>query len=156
MPVKPVPKGYHTATPYLVVDGAAAAIKFYKKAYQAKELMRFDMGGKIGHAELQVGDSRIMLADEHPEMGYRGPQAYGGTSVGIVLYVPDADAVFKKAVAAGAKVVRPLQDQFYGDRAGTVTDPFGHQWTIMTHVEDVSPKEMKKRMKEFQKTQGGA
>jgi PhnB protein len=144
--VKPVPKGYHTATPYLIVAGAEKAIKFYEKAFGAKELMRFPgPGGKIMHAEIQLGDSPIMLADEAPEMDAKSPQAFGGTPVGIMLYVPDVDATFNQAVAAGAKVAKPVQDQFYGDRSGTLIDPFGHKWTVGTHVEDVKSDEMQRR-----------
>jgi PhnB protein len=144
--VKPIPEGYHTATPYLIIKGAAKAIDFYKKAFGAEEIMRFDMGGQIGHAEIKIGDSVIMLADEHPAMGYKSPLSYNGTPVSIALYVEDVDAWAKKVIAAGAKVTRPVQDQFYGDRSGTFTDPFGHVWTISTHKEDLSPEEMEKRM----------
>jgi PhnB protein len=145
--VKPKPDGYHTATPYLVIDGAAKALDFYKKAFSATELMRMadPKTGRVGHAEIKIGDSPIMLADEYPEMGYRGPKALGGTPVSIMLYVNDVDAVAKQAEAAGAKVLRPVQDQFYGDRAGTFEDPFGHMWTIATHKEDIPPDEMKRR-----------
>lgn len=152
MAVKPVPKGYHTATPYLIVDGGALALDFYKKAFGAEEVMRMPgPGDKISHAEIQIGDSRLMLADEFPEMGARSPKAFGGTAVGICLYVRDVDTVFDQAVRAGATVERPVQNQFYGDRSGTVVDPFGHKWTIATHVEDVSPAEMARRMAEMQK-----
>lgn len=144
--VKPIPEGYHTATPYLIVNGAASAIDFYKKAFGATELMRMPgPGGRIAHAEIKIGDSPIMLADEAPETPYRSPQSLGGSPVSILLYVEDVDAVFERAVSAGAKVQRPLADQFYGDRTGGVTDPFGHIWYIATHKEDVSPEEMKKR-----------
>jgi PhnB protein len=147
MAVKPIPEGYHSATPYLIVNGAADAIAFYKKAFGATELMRFPMpGGKIGHAEVRIGDSPIMLADEHPEMGYKGPQSLGGSPVNIMLYVEDVDSVFNRAVAAGAKVKDPVQDKFYGDRSGTLIDPFGHVWHISTHKEDVSLEEMQRRM----------
>jgi PhnB protein len=156
MAVKPIPDGYHTVTPYLIVNGAAAAIDFYKKVFGAKELMRMPgPGGKVGHAELQIGDSRIMLADEHPDMGAKAPGSFGGSPVGLMLYVEDVDVRFKRAIDAGAKVKKPLADQFYGDRSGTVTDPFGHQWTIATHKEDVSPEEMDRRMKAMMKKQGG-
>ena len=145
--VKPIPEGYHSATPYLIVNGGANAIEFYKKAFGAKEIMRMPRpDGKIGHAEIKIGDSPIMLADEVPEMGHRSPQSLGGTPVSIMLYVEDVDAVAGKATAAGAKVLRPVENQFYGDRSGTFSDPFGHQWHISTHKEDVSPEEMKKRM----------
>lgn len=144
--VKPIPEGYHTATPYLIIKGAAGAIEFYKKAFGAIETFRMAQpDGRIGHAEMRIGNSAIMLADEFPEMGARSPQAYGGTPVSILLYFEDEDAVFGKAVAAGAKVLKPVQDQFYGDRNGTLTDPFGHQWTIATHKEDLSPEEVKQR-----------
>ena len=144
--VKPIPEGYHTVTPYLIVKDGARAIEFYKKAFGATELLRMaDPGGKIGHAEIKIGDSPIMLADEVPEMGYRSPQAYGGSPVSILLYVEDVDALTSQAIAAGAKVERPVKDQFYGDRSGGVTDPFGHVWYIATHKEDVSPEEMRKR-----------
>src|ERR1700682_774933 len=129
MAVKPIPDGYHTATPYLIVHDAAGAIEFYKKAFGATELMRLaGPGGKVGHAEIKIGDSPIMLADEFPDMGVRGPQALGGSAVGILLYIEDVDAMFSRALAAGAKVIKPLQNQFYGDRSGTLADPFGHLW----------------------------
>jgi PhnB protein len=144
--VKPVPAGYHAATPYLIVDGAAKALEFYKRAFDATERMRMPgPGGKIGHAEVSIGDSVIMLADEHPEIGARGPHAYGGTPVSLHLYVPDVDATVKKAVAAGAKLVNPVADKFYGDRMGTIEDPFGHRWHVSTHLEDVPPDEMARR-----------
>ena len=144
--VKPVPAGYHAVTPYLSVRGAAEAIDFYKKALGAKELMRMPgPGGKIGHAEIRIGDSRVMLADEHPEMNFTGPQSYGGTSVHLHVYLPNVDAQVAKALKAGAKLVRPVKDQFYGDRLGTIEDPFGHVWHLATHVEDLSKAEMKKR-----------
>ena len=144
--VKPVPDGYHSVTPYLIVDGAAKAIAFYRQAFGAEELVRMDApGGRVGHAELQVGDSRIMLADEFPEMGAKGPKSVGGTPVHLLLYVNDCDAVFARAVGAGATAKKPLADQFYGDRSGTVEDPFGHSWTIATHKEDVAPDEMERR-----------
>jgi PhnB protein len=144
--VKPIPEGYHTATPYLIVKDAARAIEFYKKAFGATELMRMPgPDGKIGHAEIKIGDSPIMLADEVPGMGFRSPESLGGSPISILLYVEDVDVVFSEALAAGAKVQRPVADQFYGDRTGGVTDPFGHVWYIATHKEDVSPEEMKKR-----------
>lgn len=143
---RPIPKGYHAVTPYLSVQGAADAIGFYKKAFGAKEIMRMPgPGGTIGHAEIQVADSRIMLADEFPEMNFRSPRSVGGTPVNLHLYVPDVDKVVKKALAAGAKTLRPVADQFYGDRSGTLEDPFGHIWHVATHVEDVPMKELKKR-----------
>jgi PhnB protein len=154
MAVKPVPDGYHTATPYLVVQNAANAIEFYKKAFGATELMRMPgPGGRIMHAEIKIGDSPIMLADESPEMGIRSPQSLGGTPVSLLLYLNDVDARFKQAVAAGAAVQRPLRDEFYGDRTGTVIDPFGHIWSLSTHKEDLSPEQMEKRFQEFMKQQ---
>jgi PhnB protein len=144
--VKSIPDGYHNVTPYLVVDGAAKAIDFYKKVFGAAEKMRMPSpGGKVGHAELTLGDSMIMLADEHPDMGARAPHAFGGSAVNLMVYVPDVDATVKTAIAAGAKVVRPVENQFYGDRMGTIEDPFGHRWHVATHVEDVPPDEMAKR-----------
>lgn len=141
-----IPKGYHAVTPYLSVKGAAGAIAFYKKAFGAKEIMRMPgPGGTIGHAEIQIADSRIMLADEFPEMNFRSPRSVGGTPVNIHLYVPDVDKVAKRAVAAGAKSLRPVADQFYGDRSCSLEDPFGHVWHIATHIEDVPMKELKKR-----------
>jgi PhnB protein len=149
MAVKPIPDGYHTVTPYLIVKDGASALEFYKKAFGATEKMRMACpsgSGKVMHAEIKVGDSPIMLAGEFPEMNCRSPQSFGGTPVSICLYVEDVDALFKQAVAAGATVTRPLQDQFYGDRSGTVTDPYGHVWTISTHKEDVPDEEMHRRM----------
>ncbi len=142
-----MPEGYHTVTPYLIVRGAADAIEFYKRAFNATELFRMPMpNGKIGHAEIRIGNSHVMLADEMPEMNIRAPESFGGTPVGMYLYVEDADAVFNRAVAAGAKVDRPLADQFYGDRNGAIIDPYGHKWSIATHKEDLSPEEVKERM----------
>ena len=147
MAVKSVPDGYHTDTPYLIINGAAQALEFYKRAFGAAETVRMpDPKGRIAHAEMKIGDSMIMLADEHHEMGHRGPRTLGGTSVSILLYVPDVDTVFDRAIKAGAKSQRPVADQFYGDRMGTLEDPFGHVWTIGTHIEDVSAEEMKRRM----------
>ena len=144
--VKPVPEGYHTATPYLIIKGAAAALEFYKKAFGATELLRMPKpDGRIGHAEIKIGDSIIMLADEFPEIGARGPESYGGSPITIMLYVADVDAVFNRAVAAGAKVERPVANQFYGDRTGGIIDPFGHKWYLATHVEDVPPEELVRR-----------
>jgi PhnB protein len=146
MATKPIPEGYRTATPYLIIKGAADAIAFYKRAFGATELLRMaDPQGRVGHAEIKIGDSVIMLADEHPAMGYRGPRSLGGSSVSILLYLEDVDAVFERALKAGAKAQRPVADQFYGDRSGTLEDPFGHVWTVATHVEDVAPEEMKRR-----------
>ena len=144
--VKAVPDGFHTVTPYLCLKGAGEAIEFYKKAFGATEVFRMqDPSGKVGHAEIQIGDSRVMLADEYPAMGHKGPSAFGGSPVTIHLYVEDVDAMFNQAVAAGAKSVRPLADQFYGDRTGAIEDPFGHSWYLATHKEDLTPEEMGKR-----------
>jgi PhnB protein len=145
--VQPIPTGYHNVTPYLMVRNAAAAIDFYKKAFNAVELMRFPgPGGKIMHAEVKIGDSPVMLADEMPEEGFVGPQTLGGVGVSLMLYVEDVDTRFAQAIAAGATIKRPVQDQFYGDRTGTLVDPFGHVWSIGTHKEDVSMEEMQRRM----------
>lgn len=150
--VKPIPEGYHTVTPYLMIRDAARAIEFYKEAFGAREIHRMVMPeGRIGHAEIQIGDSRIMLADEFPEMGFVGPQTRGGTTVSLMVYVEDVDAVFDRAVKAGAKVTRPVANQFYGDRLGGLEDPFGHAWHISTHIEDVSPEEMQRRSEEQHK-----
>jgi PhnB protein len=144
--VKAVPDGYHTVTPYLVIRDAAKAIEFYKKAFDAKETFRMPgPGGKIMHAELEIGDSKVMLGEEMPEHGAKSPQALGGSPVNVFLYVEDADKVFQQAVAAGARVTMPLADQFWGDRYGKLADPFGHQWSVATHKEDVAPEEMAKR-----------
>ena len=146
MPVSPIPEGYHSVTPYLVMKNAATAIEFYKKAFGAVELLRMAApGGKIGHAEIKIGDSPVMLADEYPDMGSKGPESLGGTPVSLMIYVDDVDKIYPQAIAAGGKEVRPLQNQFYGDRSGTLTDPFGHVWTISTHVEDVPEEELAKR-----------
>jgi PhnB protein len=155
MACNPIPDGYHTATPYLMVQGAANAIEFYKKAFGAKELMRMaDPSGKIAHAEVQIGDSRIMLADENQEWGNKSPQSLGGSPVFIALYVKDVDATISQAVAAGAKVLIPVADQFYGDRTGRLVDPFGHIWMVSTHKEDVNPEEMMRRFADLMKKQG--
>jgi PhnB protein len=146
--VKPIPEGYHSVTPYLVVDGAAGAIEFYKKVFDATEVMRMPApGGKVGHAEIRIGDSLVMLADEYPDMGARGPRAFGGSPVTLHLYVADVDAVARQAVAAGAKERRPVRDEFYGDRTGTFEDPFGHVWHVATRKEDLAPDELKRRAK---------
>ena len=145
--VRPIPEGYHSVTPYLIVDGAAAAIEFYKMVFGATEVMRMPApGGRIGHAEIKIGDSHIMLADENPEMNARSPKSVGGSPLSLLLYVEDVDNTVERAVAAGAKLERPAEDKFYGDRMGAIEDPFGHHWYVGTHIEDVSPEEMKKRM----------
>jgi PhnB protein len=145
--MKPIPDGYHTLTPYLFIRGAADAIEFYKKAFGAIELFRMPRpDGRVGHAEIKIGDSPIMLADEHAEMGARSPQTVGGCPMLLHLYVPDVDALFAQAVAAGATVKRPIENQFYGDRSGGLEDPFGFTWYLATHIEDVSPEEMKRRL----------
>lgn len=147
MAVKPIPDGYHSITPYLIIKGAAQALEFYNKAFGAREIMRVPgANGTVGHAEIQIGDSKLMLADECPDMEFLSPTSRGGSSVSLLIYVEDVDNRFNQAVAAGAKVIRPLQDQFYGDRSGTIEDPFGHQWSIATHIEDVSMEEIQKRM----------
>jgi PhnB protein len=147
--VKPIPDGYPQVIPYLIVDGADAAIEFYVKVLGAKERMRMPgPDGKVGHAELELGGGLIMLADEFPDMDNRSPKAIGGTSVTIHAYVEDVDSVFNAAVEAGAKELRPVENQFYGDRTGQFEDPFGHRWSVATHVEDVPPDEMEKRAAE--------
>jgi PhnB protein len=144
--VPPMPAGYQAVTPYLSIRGAAKAIDFYKRAFGAKEVMRMPgPKGKLGHAEIAIAGHRIMLSDEYPEMDFLGPQSRGGTAVHLHLYLPNVDKVVARAVAAGAKLARPVENQFYGDRIGTVEDPFGHVWHVATHVEDVSKAEMKKR-----------
>ena len=157
MAVKPIPVGYHSVTPYLIIKGAADAIEFYKQAFGATELFRFPApDGKIGHAEIKIGDSPIMLADEFAEMGYKGPQALGGSPVSLMIYLEDVDTVFNRAVEAGASVKEAVQDKFYGDRTGTLTDPFGHVWHVSTHKEDVSMEEMEERAKQASaKASGG-
>jgi PhnB protein len=148
MTVKPIPQGYRSVTPYLAVRQAADAIEFYRRAFGAKERMRLAAPeGKIGHAELEIGDSVIMLADEFPDMDFRGPASLGGTSVTLHLYVKDVDASFRKAIDAGARPVREVKDQFYGDRTGAVRDPFGHVWHLATHKEEVSAEEIARRTK---------
>jgi len=146
--VKPIPDGHPAVSPYLIVNGAAGALAFYGKAFGATERFRHSgPDGRIGHAEITIGDSVIMLADEHPEIGARGPKAYGGSAVMLHVYVEDVDAIARQAIAAGAKVVRPVQDQFYGDRSGSFEDPFGHVWHVATHIEDVSAEELSERAK---------
>jgi len=147
MAVKPIPDGYHSVTPYLIVKGAGRAIDFYKQAFGAQEVMRFPGPNQtIGHAELRIGDSVIMLADPQPQGMHSSPETYGGSPVSLMLYVPDVDKTFKQAIANGAKQTRAVENQFYGDRSGILVDPFGHLWTITTHVEDVSAEEMQRRM----------
>jgi uncharacterized glyoxalase superfamily protein PhnB len=148
-PVKPVPEGFHTITPHLIVRGGEAAIAFYKKAFGAKEHHRSaGPGGKLMHAQLEIGSSKLFLADEFPEMGALSPLSRGGSSVTLSLYLPDADAVFNQAVAAGATVKMPMTDMFWGDRYGKLTDPFGHDWALCKHIEDVAPQEMERRSRE--------
>ena len=155
MAAKPIPEGHERATPYLCCRDAARAIEFYKNAFGATELSRLaEPGGKIGHAEIKIGESVIMLSDEYPDMGVRSPLALGGTPVSIHMYVKDVDALAKQAVAAGAQLERPVADQFYGDRSASLKDPFGHRWHISTHKEDVSPEEMRKRYDAYMKQQG--
>lgn len=146
MAVNPVPEGYCSVTPYLAIAGAARAIDWYAQAFGAVELFRLDHGGQIGHAEIRIGDSPVMLADESPEMNHIGPKSRGGPTTSFLIYLADVDAAFARAIDAGGTELRPVQDQFYGDRSGTLADPFGHVWTIATHIEDVSPEEMKRRM----------
>jgi len=154
--VQPIPKGYSSITPYLAIRGAAEAIEFYKKAFGAMELMRMPgPAGKLGHVEIKVGDSKVMLADESEQMNFLGPQAHGGTPVHIHVYVKDVDATVAKAVELGAKMMRQVQDMFYGDRTGAIEDPFGHFWHIATHVRDVSMAEMKRAAAEMAKAAGG-
>lgn len=147
MAVQNPPAGYHSVTPYLVVQDGAAAIDFYQRAFGAKEVFRMPMpDGRLAHAEIKIGDSHVMLADEFPEMGFKNPKAYGGTPVSLMIYVTDVDKQAAIAQQAGAKVLRPVETQFYGDRSGTFEDPFGHVWTLATHVEDVPPEELQARM----------
>ena len=148
---KPIPDGFHSVNVILTVDDAAKAIDFYKQAFGATEISRLPMGDKIGHAELQIGDTRIMLNDEFPERNNLGPKAIGGTPFGLIVYTPDVDGAFKKAIAAGGTEKMPVENQFWGDRMGTLTDPFGHSWSIATHVEDVPPEQFAERMAQSQK-----
>lgn len=148
--VSPVPSGYHSVTPYLLIGGASAAIDFYIKAFGAAEILRLTApDGRIGHAEIRIGDSRVMLADEHPEMDFLGPLSRGGTTVSMLIYVDDVDAVFARAIAAGATELRPLCDQFYGDRSGAVTDPWGHVWSLASRIEEITPEEIQNRFQEL-------
>ena len=146
MPVNPIPDGYQAVTPYLIVSGAARALDFYTQVFGATEIMRMPGPNGVAHAEIRIGESVVMLADESPDMGYKGPVALGGSPVSLMLYVADVDATFQRAVAAGAVQQRPVQDQFYGDRSGTLEDPFGHVWTVATHIEDVAPDEIDRRL----------
>jgi PhnB protein len=153
MAVQPIPKGYHSVTPYLIVKGASRAIDYYKQAFGATEIMRFPgPNNTIAHAEIKIGDSVVMLADAAAGSEFRDPQSVGGSSVGLMIYVPEVDQVFSQAVSLGGKETRPVKDQFYGDRSGTLIDPFGHVWTIATHVEDLSMQEVERRMSDLAKT----
>jgi PhnB protein len=144
---KPIPEGYNSITPYLVIKGAAAAIDFYKQAFGAVEIMRMPQpDGRVGHAELKFGNSIVMMADEYPEMQVVGPKTLGNTSVGLLLYLDDVDKAVERAVSLGATIKKPIADQFYGDRTATIEDPFGHKWTLAVHIEDVTPEEMQRRM----------
>jgi len=151
MAIPTTPEGYHSVTPYLVVDGAAHAIEFYAKAFGATELFRLPMGDKVGHAEIMIGNSHVMLSDEWPDMNIRGPKSRGGPTASLMVYVDDVDAMFKQAVDAGATVERGVENQFWGDRTGTVVDPYGHRWMLATHVEEVPPEELERRMAEWSK-----
>jgi PhnB protein len=152
--VKPVPDGYQSITPYLIIRGAARAIEFYKSVFGAVELMRLPaFEGKIGHAELRIGSSVVMLADEYPEMDARSPEAFGGSPVGLLVYIDDVDAVVARALAAGATLKQAVEDKFYGDRSGSIADPFGHVWHVSTHQEDLTPDEVRRRAEEFLKQQ---
>jgi PhnB protein len=154
--VKAVPEGYEGATPYLIIKGAASALEFYKKAFGAQEVMRMPgPGGTVGHAEIKIGKAIIMLADEFPDMNCKSPQSFGGSPVSIMVYVQDVDTFVKRAVAAGATVRTPVENKFYGDRSGSLEDPFGHQWHFATHVEDVPPGEMAIRAEAFMKQESG-
>ncbi len=148
--VNSAPQGFHTVTPYLLIQGASDAIAFYVRVFGAEEITRLTApDGRIGHAEIRIGSSTIMIADEHPEMDFLGPQSRGGTTVSLLIYVDHADDVFNNALKCGATELRPLCDQFYGDRSGTVVDPWGHVWSIATHLEDISPAELKRRFEEL-------
>lgn len=152
--VKHIPDGYHTVTAYLTVDDAAKAIDFYAQAFAATELYRLPMGDRIGHAEIMIGDTHIMLSDEFAGMNVKGPNARGGPTAAFMIYVEDADAAFARAIKAGARADRAVENQFWGDRMGSVIDPFGHKWSLATHVEDVPPEEMQKRMAAWSAAQG--
>jgi len=151
MPVNPIPEGFHTVTPYLIVEKAVDALAYYQRAFDAVETLRLaGPSGKVAHAEIRIGDSLVCLADEFPELGYCGPKTRGGTPVTLLVYVEDVDARFRQAIDAGAVERRPLQDQFYGDRTGTLEDPFGHVWTFATHIEDLTQEELDKRYEAYQ------
>jgi PhnB protein len=154
MAVRAIPDGYHSVTAYLIVDDAARAIDFYRSAFGAEEMYRLPMGDRIGHAEIRIGDTHLMLSDEWPDMQALGPNKRGGATASFVIYGPDCDAAFDRAVKAGARPERPVTDQFWGDRMGTVIDPFGHKWSLGTHIEDVSQAEMQVRMDAWAKEQG--
>ncbi|GAB3104292.1 VOC family protein [Lysobacter terrae] len=153
MSVSPIPEGYRSVNAYLIVDDAAKAIDFYERAFGAEEICRLPMGDKIGHAEIRIGDTQLMLSDEWPDMQALGPNKRGGATASFVIYSPDADAAWDRAIKAGAKPERPVKEEFWGDRMGTVIDPFGHKWSLGTHVRDVGPEEMKKAMQEWSKQQ---
>lgn len=154
--VKAIPEGFNSVTPYLYIKGATKAIDFYKTAFGATEVMRMPgPNGTVAHAEIEIGNTRIMLSDERPDMGARSPQTVGGTPIGLHLYVDNVDATFKKAIDAGAKEDRPVKNEFYGDRTGSLTDPYGFRWFVATHVEDVAPEELKKRMAAMSQAAGG-
>ncbi|HEX8641717.1 MAG TPA: VOC family protein [Allosphingosinicella sp.] len=150
MAVNHIPEGYHSVTPYLIVAGAEEAIRFYERAFGATEVLRMPMGdtGRLAHAEVKIGDSHVMLSDEWPDMALLGPKARGGATASLLIYIEDVDAAFAQAIRAGATEERPPEDQFWGDRMGTLLDPFGHRWTLATHIEDVSEEEMQRRMAE--------
>ncbi|WP_020475160.1 VOC family protein [Zavarzinella formosa] len=155
MAVKPIPDGYTSLTPYLFIGGAAKALEFYKAAFGAVEIFRMPgPGGLVGHAEMKIGNAIFMFSDENPKWGTKSPTTLGGSPASLMVYVENVDEAFEKAVAAGATVVRPLANQFYGDRSGSLVDPFGHQWMLATHIEDVPPEEMTRRMAEMAKTMG--
>jgi PhnB protein len=147
--VKHIPEGYHSVTPYLIIGGAAEAIDFYTQAFGAEEVLRMPAGDKIGHAEIKIGDSHVMMSDEWPDMGFLGPKSRGGTTASLMIYVADVDAAFAQALASGGTEERPPEDQFWGDRTATLVDPFGHRWTLATHKEDVPEEEMQRRMAEW-------
>ena len=150
---RPIPEGYHSVTPYLIVDDASRAIEFYKEAFGAEEKFRLPAGKRIDHAEIKIGDSVVMLADELPEMEHLGPKSRGGSPVSLLIYLPNVDASFERAIKAGAKETRPVENQFWGDRTGTLTDPFGHQWSLATHVEDVPQNELMRRLQQARSKQ---